>query len=202
MLNFKRFKKRLKVQFSDGQKAARGFTKEIAEDSMYVLCRKPLSRGDWLELDIEMDDGAMARCKARVLNSQKQVSGVGESGMEIELTLYNKAFARLVGSIVGGLKGNDLSLLAKPGDFPGDPEEDAPAEASVIEPPAMEEPKPEPEPAPEPKPEPEPEQQPVKETTFIIMECEFCGTKNKVPEDKLFEGPICAMCKEKLLSTS
>ena len=194
MLNYKRFKKRLKVQYSDGDKTARGFTSEIAEDSMHITCRKPLKRGDWIEISIELDDDSLARAKAKVLSAKKPISGVSEGGMDIELTLYNKAFSRMLISIVGELTGTDLSFLAKPGDFPGDPEEETPAEETIIAPAAKEEPKPE--------PEPEPVQQPVKEISFIIMECEFCGTKNKVPEDKILDGPICAMCKEPLLATS
>ena len=194
MFKFKRFKKRLRLEFTDGKAASKGFTTEIAEDSMYISCRKPLKRGDWLEIVAYLPDDKSGRAKAKVLMSEKAVAGVGDSGMEVELTLYNKAFASFLASLVGELKGNDLSLLVKPGDFPGDVEEQEPEPRPDIVVPEEKEPEPEPEPKPEPKPE--------KEESFIIMECGFCGTKNKVPEDRILDGPVCGMCKESLLKTS
>lgn len=193
MFRFKSFRKRQKVEFTDGQSPGRGFTTEIAEDGLFINTRKPLPRGTWLEITADLPDGKSGRVKAKVLVARKQISGIGEGSMEVELTLYNRAFADYLRSVVGEFQGNDLSLLVKPGDFPGDIEQDEkPEERPEIVIPKN----------PEPAPEPEPEPEPKKETDYIIMECGFCGTKNKVPEDRLMDDPICAMCKEKLISTS
>lgn len=207
MFGAKKFKKRIRVQFSDGVKTGRGFTHEVAEDSLFITCRKPLPRGTWIEIALETEKDRTAKAKAKVMSATKQLSGVGEGTMEVDLTLYNKAFSEFLISVVGELKRNDLSLLVKPGDFPGDPvDEVAPAheerpEMALPEPTSEPEPEPETEPKTEPEPTPEPEP-PKKEQKFIIIECNFCGTKNKLPEDKIFEGPICAICKEPLMSTS
>jgi hypothetical protein len=195
MFRFKKFRKRQRVEYTDGQNTGRGFTYEIAEDGLVISCRKPMPRGTWIEITAPLPGGSTGRAKAKVLAATKQLSGVGEGSMEVELTLYNKAFSRYLGTVVGERKGNDLSLLVKPGDFPGDVEEtEEPEERPEIVMPVTPEPKPEPEPQPEPEPE--------KKKEFIIMECAFCGTKNKVPEDRMFENPICALCKEPLLKTS
>lgn len=180
MFRYRKFKKRQRIEFTDGKNKARGFTSEIAEDGLVIGCRKPFPRGTWIEITTPLPDGRTGRAKAKVMVATKQLSGVGEGSMEVELTLYNSAFADYLRAVVGKLQGNDLSLLVKPSDFPGDVEEKE-------------------KPAPESEPSPEPEHAPEAPGEYIVMECGFCGTRNKVPEDKLFEGPICAMCKEPLL---
>jgi len=196
VLRFKMFKKRLKVEFSDGKSSGRGFTTEISEDGLFINCRKPLPRGTMIDIRTDLPGEKTGRVKARVMVAKKQISGIGEGSMEVEITLYNKAFVRYLRSVVGDLQGNDLSLLVKPGDFPGDIDDDeVPQERPEIVLPKKPEPEPEPEPAPEPALE-------TNVGEYVILECSFCGTKNKVPEDKMLDGPICAMCKEKLLSTS
>lgn len=203
MFRFKKFKKRQRIEFTDGQKSARGFTSEIAEDGLVINCRKPFPRGTWIEITTPLPGERTGRAKAKVLVATKQLSGVGEGSMEVELTLYNKSFLRYIKTVVGELKGNDLSLLVKPGDFPGDrDEEERPEERPEIVIPTAPETETVQEPEPEPEPESEPDPVPEPETGYLVMECGFCGTKNKVPEDKIFEGPICAMCKEPLLKHS
>ena len=200
MLRFRKFRKRLKVEFSDGQNSGRGFTTDISEDGLFINCRKPIPRGTKIDLTADLPGGKTGRIKARVMVAKKQISGIGEGSMEVEITLYNKAFLSYLHSVVGDLQGNDLSLLVKPGDFPGDIDHnEAPEARPEIVIPKKPESKPEPEPEPEPEPAPKPEE---KAQEFVVLECGFCGTKNRVPEDKMLDGPICAMCKENLLSTS
>lgn len=182
----KRFIRRLESDFFLGDRKFKGISSDLSEHGLFVRTRNSLTTGSYVNVVIHLADGRAARVSGTVRRAVRTNSQLVKNGMGIELNAFDKHYADLIKEVTG--KDISGSPLLRPASEigPGEPTKGGPStrDRSGSDQTTRE----------QPGAEPGPEKD-----DFRIMRCPFCGTRNKVPVEKLSMGPKCGRCREELV---
>jgi hypothetical protein len=123
---YKRFTKRVEVEFRSGGRVFKGISSDISENGLFVRTRNSLVPGSPVEMRLYLPDGTVSRIKGLVRRAVRTHSTVIKSGMGIEVLEYDKYYGNFLKDLVGGLKGPDLSGSHAPDEDAGESAADRP----------------------------------------------------------------------------
>ncbi len=171
----KRYMRRIEAEFTVNGRTIRGISSNISAHGIFIRTHTPMTVGSTANIELIFPDGTRSSISGTVRRSTRTSFAMVKNGMGVELTSRDARF---------------IELLAELGVY-GEAETDAPPEA-----------------APEPAmatldaphaPDPHTPEPPPAEPEYIIVDCQACGTKNRVRLDRVgILLPRCGRCKAEL----
>lgn len=123
---YKRFTKRVEVEFRSGGRVFKGISSDISENGLFIRTRNSLVPGSPVEMRLYLPDGTVSRIKGLVRRAVRTHSTVIKSGMGIEVLEYDKSYGNFLKNLVGGLKGPNLTSDVSDSDEAEAPSADGP----------------------------------------------------------------------------
>lgn len=114
---YKRFRKRVEVEFRVGGRTLKGISSDVSENGIFIRTRNSLVPGSPIEMTLYMPDGHVSKAKGLVRRSVKTSSNIIKNGMGIEVLEYDREYGAFLKGLVGDLRGPALApdLTSEPG---------------------------------------------------------------------------------------
>jgi RNase P subunit RPR2 len=188
-----RYIKRLETEFTAAGQTHKGFLSNLSRAGLFIRTNRSFDIGSELDIKIYLPDGKESYVQGIVRRAITSEEGLlAKNGMGVELTKIDINYENLVKQVQ---RENVLMILCPScgakNKVPRDKASLRPKCGSCKKPL-----KPEAEPGAKPGAKPGKKKPEVKDK--LTIECAICGTKNRVPEDKLSLGPKCGNCKAPL----
>ncbi len=172
-----RFTKRLEVTFSSGTLKYRGISSDLSAGGLFIRTQNGFAPGNLVDIEIYLPENKVGRLKGIVRRTVKSPMNLVKNGMGIELVERDPYYLDFLRNF----------------DVGGRPEEDTASRpsAKVVEDQEAEKTH-ESRGGEAGKEKPGAFTEPSHESVIII--CQSCKVKNKVPRERLWLGPKCGRC--------
>jgi len=100
--SYKRYKKRLEVEFSAAELTFKGISADVSERGMFIRTRYPFKPGTEITIKLYLPDGQTARLKGLVRHAFKSDIMTLKNGMGVEFLERDMAFERFLKTHVLG----------------------------------------------------------------------------------------------------
>lgn len=171
-----RFTKRLEVTFSSGTLKYRGISSDLSAGGLFIRTQNGLAPGNLIDIEIYLPENKVGRLKGIVRRTVKSPMNLVKNGMGIELVERDPHYLDFLKNFdIGSRPEEDTSRPSEKGIEDREAEktpESRGGEAGKEKPGAAAEPPPE----------------------SVIIICQSCKVKNKVPRERLWLGPKCGRC--------
>ena len=112
---YRRKTKRLEVNFTIGDREAKGISSDLSAQGLFIRTRTCLEPGSYIEFVVFTPSGKEAHGRGRVRNAVRMETALGKSGMGIELHACDENYVNLLSELIGP----SPDLLAIPRDVLG-----------------------------------------------------------------------------------
>lgn len=160
-----RFTKRLEVTFTSSGSKFRGISSDLSAGGLFIRTQHGMTPGSQIEIEVYLPEGKVGILKGIVRRTVKTPLNVGKNGMGIELIERDPYYLEFLKNFDIGIGPEEAGQRSRSVES-----DDQNAAEANTEKPARQ--------APE----------------FVIIVCQSCSAKNKVPKERLQFSPKCGKC--------
>jgi len=164
-----RYKKRLETTFSSGNLSFRGISSNLSAGGLFVRTQHGFVPGTIVDIEIFLPNEKVARLKGIVRRAVKTTLPGVKNGMGIELIERDTNYLEFIKTIV-----NEQETSSEKSETPCNENKRSPEDQVIQD---------------EDKETRQPEY-----PEFILITCENCKVKNRVPSNKVGHGLRCGKC--------
>ncbi len=166
----RRLTKRLEVTFSSGGLKYRGISSDLSAGGLFIRTQHGLTPGSVIDIEVYLPEGKVGSLKGIVRRTVKTPLTTVKNGMGIELIERDPNYLEFLRNLDISDRPEDTGHQQRSADSP--------------EPEAYEE---------------KTDEQKTEKTTHhlpesVIISCQNCNVKNKVPKERLMFSPKCGKC--------
>jgi hypothetical protein len=160
-----RFTKRLEVTFSSGESKYTGISSDLSTGGLFIRTQHGLTPGSLVDIEVYLPEGKTGILKGIVRRTVKTPLTAVKNGMGIELIERDSHYLEFLKNFDTDDKPQDIGRQSQSAGVRGHEADEKKAEKTARH---------------------------VPET--VIIPCQNCNVKNKVPKDRLQFSPKCGKC--------